>query len=123
MFRNSILPIAGIVLGLMITVAWAAFWVSSFFVPLSFCFSTLLNDDETDRRDESPGIGKFDIRGIRGGCCCGLPDTVASRPWPRRPAAAGLHRKSTNRSSIISKDDLVQSRPPTITGLHQHRNE
>lgn len=25
MFRNSILPIAGIALGLMITVAWAAF--------------------------------------------------------------------------------------------------
>ena len=42
MFRNSILAIAGIVLGSMITVAWAAFWVSSFFVPLSLCFSTLL---------------------------------------------------------------------------------
>jgi hypothetical protein len=32
MFRNSILPIAGIVLGLMITVAWAAFFRAVEFV-------------------------------------------------------------------------------------------
>ena len=99
------------------------FWVSSFFVPLSLCFSTLLNDDETDRHDKSPRtLGSLTFEAVRGGCCCGLPDTVASRPWPRRPAAAGLHR-NRRIGGLLSKDDVVQSRPPTTTGLHQHRHE
>ena len=92
-------------------------------MPLSLCFSTLLNDDETDRHDESPNIGEFDIRGRKGWLLLRLAGHSGIATVATTSSGGRATPKSTNRSSILSKDDVVQSRPPTTTGLHQHRHE